>query len=388
MQIRVGRIIISAALIGAACCIPSPPPLLAAPAEVNETDHAEAVIAKAFGYLKAHQNEDGSWQSPKEPPGITAIVIKAFAQDPSQKMTEPFLAKGIERMKAYQNPDGSVGEALLTYNTAITISAMVATKEPSLKDSIAKAVGYLRSSQFTDKIQGIDKNDPKYGGWGYGNMTRPDLSNVQTALDAMRDAGLSSDDPAYKAALEFVTRSQNFSEQNKQPWAGNDGSFIYSPADGGMSSAGEMVDADGKRTLRGYGSMTYAGLKSMLYAGLTRDDPRVKAAWKWIGNNWTLDDNPGLKGNNPRAGDSGLFYYYHTMARALRAYGDPIIVDAKGNKHDWRVELIAKLEKDQNPDGSWTGTQKWMENRPVISTSFGILALEEAVADLKANPVK
>ena len=149
-----------------------------------------------------------------------------------------------------------------------------------------------------------------------------------------------------------------------------------------------MVSPDGKRTLRGYGSMTYAGLKSMLYAGLTKNDPRVKAARSWIGKNWTLDDNPGLKGNNPRAGDSGLFYYYHTLARALHAYGEPIIVDSKGKRHDWRLELIAKLETDQNKDGSWTGIQKWMENRPVISTSFGVLALQEAVADLKEHPPK
>ena len=98
-------------------------------------------------------------------------------------------------------------------------------------------------------------------------------------------------------------------------------------ADGGSSAAGEIITPEGNRILRGYGSMTYAGLKSMLYAGLTKDDPRVKAAWNWVGNNWTLDDNPGLKGANPRAGDSGLFYYYHTLSRALHAYGEPVITD-------------------------------------------------------------
>ena len=56
--------------------------------------------------------------------------------------------------------------------------------------------------------------------------------------------------------------------------------------------------------LRSYGSMTYAGLKSMIYAGLSHDDPRVKAAWEWIGRNFTVDENPGMAASGrktPRA---------------------------------------------------------------------------------------
>ena len=72
--------------------------------------------------------------------------------------------------------------------------------------------------------------------------------------------------------------------------------------------------------------MTYAGLKSMIYAGLSHEDPHVKAAWKWITHNWTLDENPGVKfgdAKNPKGGEDGLYYYYHTLARALHAYGQP-----------------------------------------------------------------
>ena len=58
--------------------------------------------------------------------------------------------------------------------------------------------------------------------------------------------------------------------------------------------------------------MTYAGLKSMIYAGVSPDDPRVKAAHEWIRKNYTLEQNPGM-------GDAGLYYYYHTFAKALSA---------------------------------------------------------------------
>jgi len=64
---------------------------------------------------------------------------------------------------------------------------------------------------------------------------RPDLSNAQFALQAMHDAGLKPEDPAFKAALVFLSRTQNSSETNDQPWAGNDGGFVYTAANEGDS---------------------------------------------------------------------------------------------------------------------------------------------------------
>ena len=150
--------------------------------------------------------------------------------------------------------------------------------------------------------------------------------------------------------------------------------------------AGEYTDANGKRLLRSYGSMTYAMLKSYVYAGLTKDDPRVKAAWDWISKNWTLNENPGMMAGNPENAKAGLYYYYMTLARALDAYNQPIITDPQGNKHDWRVELIARMAELQQPDGSWTGDKRWQEDNPVLASSYALIALECAVKDLRENP--
>jgi squalene-hopene/tetraprenyl-beta-curcumene cyclase len=210
---------------------------------------------------------------------------------------------------------------------------------------------------------------------------------MQIALDALHDAGVKPTDPAFQAAVAFASHLQNRSESNNQPWAGNDGGFIYTDADGGNSPAGELTGPDGRKMFRSYGSMTYAGLKSMIYAGLSHDDPRVKAAWDWITRNWTLDENPGLKNGTGNSAESGLYYYYHTAARALHAYGQPIITDPQGAQHDWRLELIDKLTSLQKPDGSWVGQSKWMENNPTLATSFAILAMQEAQADLKEHPL-
>jgi squalene-hopene/tetraprenyl-beta-curcumene cyclase len=347
-------------------------------------------IAKAMKYLETQQNQDGGWQAPSDPPGMTAIVLKTFAQEPTLK-NEPFVQKGFKQLLSFQKPDGSISsDALVTYNTAIAISALAATGEPQYKTQLDKSLAYLRELQWTDKIAGVRAEmsvgpaNVNFGGFGYGARGRADLSNVQTALDALHDAGLKSDDPAFQAALKFVSRTQNSSETNDQKWASGDGGFIYTAE--GSSPAGQFTGPDGRVQFRSYGSMTYAGLKSMIYAGLTKDDPRVKAAWGWIGRNWTLDENPGLRLGSAPSANNGVFYYYHTLARALHAYGEPLITDTKGVKHDWRAELIAKLEATQSKDGSWIGSEKWMENRPILSTTFAVLSLQEAMSDLHEHP--
>jgi len=369
------------------------------PSDARAAAQARSLIDRGLDYLKQHQQPDGSWQQPGDFPAITAIAIKAFVQDPQYSGDEPFLKTAFAKLLSYQKDDGSISNDLMaTYNTAIAISALARSKQAQYEAPMRRALAYLRQLQWCDKIQDVPANlkvtetNPNYGGFGYDKKgKRADLSNVQIALDALHDAGLKPDDPAFQAALKFVSRTQNNSETNPEKWASDDGGFIYTCADGGNSKAGEYLSADGRKMFRSYGSMSYAGLKSMIYAGLSPEDPRVKAAWKWVSNNWTLDENPGIRYGdpaNPKGGDDGLFYYYHTLARGLHAYGQPLIKDSKGIDHDWRVELIAKLTAQQTPDGHWVGLQKWMENKPILSSAYAILSLQEALADIKEHSAR
>src|SRR5262245_17933362 len=116
--------------------------------------------------------------------------------------------------------------------------------------------------------------------------------------------------------------------------------------------------------------MTYGGLKSFLYAGVSKDDPRVQAAVRWIRAHYTLDENPGM-------GKAGLYYYYHTFAKAMQALGEDPFADAAGNKHAWRRELFEALRKRQQPDGSWRneGDRTFGEGDPNLATAFAILSL-------------
>lgn len=396
------------ARISAACCVAlvalsSYPALAAPPAE-----QAQATIDKALAFLKTQQQPDGGWQATdRHPPAFTALVLRAFVQDDKYDTKTDFVARGFTKLLGYQTDEGGIYKTLLAnYNTAIAVSVLIHADDPAFKPQIDKAIAYLKQLQWTEStrpefVDPKEKNtgqqvvkgsdDPFYGGWGYGGRSRgdgrPDLSNTQFAVEALKDAGVPADDPAMKKALQFIARCQNHSESNDQAWAGNDGGFVYGPSDdrAGESMAGVTTDAQGKRRLRSMGTMSYAGLKSLIYAGLTKDDARVRAAWAWINQNFTLEENVGLAAAKPEAAKSGLLYGWLSMGRALRAYGEPTLKAPDGKTTDWRVALIEKAAAEQKPDGSFVGFAAVMEDNPVLATSYVVLALQEAQADLKAR---
>ncbi|HEY0010103.1 MAG TPA: hypothetical protein VGB55_15370, partial [Tepidisphaeraceae bacterium] len=154
----------------------------------------------------------------------------------------------------------------------------------------------------------------------------------------------------------------------------------------GESMAGAFTDASGQRRLRSMGTMSYAGLKSFIYAGVSKSDPRVRAAWQWINSNFTLDAHPGMAELGEQEGQWGLFYYYMTVGKTLRAYGAPMITLPTGKKVDWRIAVIDKAAALQREDGSWIGADKYMENNPVLVTSYILLAVQDAKQDLKDHP--
>jgi squalene-hopene/tetraprenyl-beta-curcumene cyclase len=107
----------------------------------------------------------------------------------------------------------------------------------------------------------------------------------------------------------------------------------------------------------------------MIYCGVKADDPRVKAARKWIQENYDLKTNPGV-------GADGLYYYYHVFAKALAAVDSNTLEDAKGVKHDWRQELVAELAAKQQANGAWINPKgRWLEGDPNLVTGYVLLSL-------------
>jgi squalene-hopene/tetraprenyl-beta-curcumene cyclase len=329
-------------------------------------------------FLLAGQNSDGAW-TPEAGPGITCLVLKALVAEPSVGPEHPAVRRGVAWVLRFQHEDGGFysPEGLIkNYETSVALSMLAGLPGKRFEEQVAKAQKYLTDLQW-DEGEEKSSDDPWYGGSGYGRGKRPDLSNTQMMLEALRDSGLPPDDPAYKKALIFIQRCQMLGESNDQVFAkgSTQGGFIYSPANGGESKGGQ-VEIDGRTELRTYGTMTYAGFKSMLYAGLSKDDLRVRAALSWMTRHWTLDHNPNMP---ERQSQEGLYYYYHVFGRALEAYGQDRIEDATGREHDWRTELLAKLARLQREDGSWVNEQdRWMEGIPSLTTAYAMLALQAA----------
>jgi hypothetical protein len=362
---------------------------------------SKAAVLRALSFLAAEQKPNGSWQ---DQPAITALVVMGMISsgENGYGVKSPVVAKALEYIRSFQQPDGGIYDKYYaTYSTSICVTALAQAHLPQDADRINRAWTFLLDLQ-ADESEGFGPQDTQYGGWGYERnspgeiaqgedvMHRADLSNTSFAIEALHDlqelceqekaaapvgaggtlVGGSGDLPqrtglAYQHAITYLQRCQNLKTVNDQPDTGNDGGFIYAV---GQSKAGKAEDG----ALRSYGSMTYAGLKSMVYAKLTRDDPRVTAAFQWASKHWTLTENPG-------AGQEGLFYYYLTMSRALAAYGQEKIVDAKDVSHDWRTELVGQILSVQAGDGSWANkNSRWMESIPDLVTAYSVLALERA----------
>jgi squalene-hopene/tetraprenyl-beta-curcumene cyclase len=339
---------------------------------------ARRLAERGAKYLLSAQEEDGGWAA-QSGPGVSALVLKAIIQEPTVGPKHPAVRRGVELVLRAQRDDGGIYSAeglLKNYESSVVLSMLAILKDPAYAKQIAALQKFLRDNQW-DEGQGKSPDDPWYGGAGYGQGKRPDLSNTQMMLEALHDSGLSQDDPAYKKALVFIQRCQMLGETNDQAFArgATEGGFIYSPANAGESKAGSE-DLDGRSELRCYGSMTYAGFKSMLYAGLSRDDRRVQAALDWMRKHWTLTGNP----NMPAAQSAeGLFCYYHVFGRALNAFGESVIRDQTGREHVWRQELVEQLAKAQKPDGSWVNdADRWMEGLPALTTAYALLALQAA----------
>jgi squalene-hopene/tetraprenyl-beta-curcumene cyclase len=329
----------------------------------------DKAVSRAVEFLAKSQAADGSYSS-EVGPGVTAIAATALLRH-GKSPDDPAVAKALKYLKGFVHEDGGIyapDSIRQNYETSLAILTFKAANIDGRYDELLKrAIAFDKQIQW-DAAEGHDESSMNFGGAGYGSHSRPDLSNTTFLIDALHATGAEANDEALQKALVFVSRCQNLeSKHNTTKFASmvNDGGFYYTIAAGGSSQAGNTPDGG----LRSYGSMTYAGLRSMIFCGVGPEDPRVKAATKWIRDHYTLAENPGMKAD-------GLFYYFHTFAKSLDAVGDDQLVDAAGKSHDWRRELADRLFELQKEDGSWVNTsERWLENDPNLVTAYSLLAL-------------
>lgn len=385
-------------------------------AKEDHAAKAREVIAKGVAYLRTQQDANsGGWAVPKpaggsdgsaagEPhyPAITGLVLQAMMADGTVKQDDPAIQMGMKYLLNHQQADGGIYDRILpSYNTSIAVSALSRIDSGRAKSAMLAGVEFLKKLQYSEASvrdeqvaespNAVGKEHPFYGGVGYGKHGRPDNSNLNLMMQALQDAGVSGDDPAVQRALTFLQRTQMLGSVNDMPYAkgSKQGGFIYATVENaqsvdglaGQSMAKEPIEEtldDGTKVsrLRCYGSVTYAGFKTYIYANLAKDDPRVRAAYDWLRRHYSVEENPGV-------GQEGLYYYYVTMAKALRAWGEPAIeavgTDGAAKHRRWSAELIDRLASMQNEDGSFKSVHaRWMEGNPVLITAYALIALGEA----------
>ena len=347
----------------------------------NEVQHA---IDRGLAWLQTNQTPGGYWSTPDHP-AVTALALTAFKGEPAGRFqkTEPaWLKRGYDSILSCVKSDGSIYRTNLpTYNTAISMMALLAADKAEYEPVLRKARQFLIGLQGDFDQQG--KLDNVFdGGIGYGTKyPHSDMGNTLQALEALyyskhlvKDKDLAgAKDLDWEAAIHFLQNCQNLPGANKQAWVSDDpknkGGFVYYP---GYSMAGaETNSATGRVALRSYGSISYGGLLSYIYANLKRDDPRVLAVFEWLRKNYTLAENPGM-------GPQGLYYYFHTMSKALTLYGVKELKLTDGQSIDWRKELAMRLINLQQRDGSWINEEhgRWWEKDPALVTAYAVLSLE------------
>ncbi|MEZ5303382.1 MAG: prenyltransferase/squalene oxidase repeat-containing protein [Verrucomicrobiales bacterium] len=356
---------------------------LAPAAEVTKAD-IEAALKKGIAFYEANQAESGAWGDESNP-AITGISVTAILQAPGNPRPAS-VDKAIKFILSNVNKEdgGIYGKGLATYNTALCLTALSLAGDEELLPVIANARRMLIGQQQDYDTKG-ETDNVLDGGIGYGgSYTHSDLSNTHFAIEALYHAKKALADSKYAdgkevdldwdAAIDFVSRCQNSEATVKDLGESvglrdeDRGGFVYFP---GNTKSDEIELEGKKKALRSYGSMSYAGLLSFIYADMDKDDARIKAVKDWLGRHYTLEENPGMEGQ-------GLFYYFHTMGKALSVLGEDELVLADGKKIDWKQELAAKLIALQNEDGSWTNklSNRWRENDPHLVTGYAMISLE------------
>lgn len=350
----------------------------------------ERAIEKGSKYLKSQQNTETGFWSDKTYPALTALPISAILGDPTYDPNAGLpeeVGKGYDFLLSNVKDDGGIyGRGLATYNTALSVMALLQSGKEEHLPVIANARRLLINLQQDYDKRGVDDNVFD-GGIGYGgSSTHSDLSNTHLAMEALYYSKQALADTKYAdnefdldwdAAIAFVSRTQN-SEKTVSRLGDaygvreeDKGGFIYYPGSTKSEKIDLKTDDGDKIALRSYGSMTYAGLLAFIYADMDREDPRLTAALDWLQKNYTLKENPGMDAQ-------GLYYYYHTMSKALTLAGVKTLVTPEGKKIDWKEALALEIMSRQNQDGSWINEEsnRWMESDPNLVTSYSMLSLE------------
>ena len=325
---------------------------------------------------------------PQVGPAITAMVVRGLVQS-GRPLTDPAVRKGLDFIEtSHQKDGGYYKDYNPNYNSAVVLSMFAALPDTSDKhqQTIASLQNFLKSLQQDetkkdDKGNVITKDNPWYGGSGYGE-DRPDLSNTAFMIEALHESGLPANDPAIQKAMIFVSRSQMNGETNSPPLRqGRHRRRLHLHPRQRRRIQIRRHRPPQRRRFPAPQLRLHDLLRLQKHSVVRRPDPkrppRQSCREMEIQGNWSLDYNPGFRVSLL---SDGQYYFLHAFAKAMYAWGQESVTDSKGVKHNWRAELVDTLTHNQSPDGSWVNPKspRWFEGNPVLVTAYSVLCLQEA----------
>ena len=308
-------------------------------AQSTVTTQATALelIHRGLSYLGHRQNRDGGWLG-RYGPAVTALVVRGYIEAGAAK-TNRHVRSAMTFIERFRHMDGGFyGNVEPAYNTAIVLRTLSMLPQRRYQRQATAGLAFLRGQMdqlgHARRSKGTWSGKPSvFKAWRGPQWLLPNHHNGATATDQIA-AGL------------WMSANQL-----------------------------DPTERSGNMILTHYGEITYSQLKSMIYAGLSPRDPRVIRLSRWIAAHYTLSHNPAENGS------LGVYYYYVTFAKTLRAAGRAWIVGSTGVRHNWRQDLVYALAHRIDVNGSWVnhGNKAWLEGNPVMATTYAVLALDQVV---------
>jgi squalene-hopene/tetraprenyl-beta-curcumene cyclase len=360
-------------------------------------------LAATARFLLKQQFPDGAWRSEtygvfKDGPSLTPLILSAlFFLPQGGPEVRTAYRKGVSYLTGMVGEDRRIraeppGLMFPVLTAGMTCRVVALEEKTPVNVRANKAwLAYLRGRQLTAAL-GWKPADVEFGGWGFSLAVprKPASGHVRGlffesnmvatifGIAALRSAKVPAADPAYRDALVFVKRCQNFPDppQKADPRF-DDGGFCFIPDDPVQNKAGITgKDRSGRTRFHSYGSMTADGLRALIRCGLPPDHPRVIAARKWLEQNFRAESVPGVYERDREVlRDSTYYYYAWSVAHAFSALNMREI-ETKSGKVNWAKALAEELLRRQRPDGSWVNTYTdAREDDPLVATPWAAAAL-------------
>ncbi|MGI8979920.1 MAG: prenyltransferase/squalene oxidase repeat-containing protein [Pirellulaceae bacterium] len=304
--------------------------------------------------------------------------------------------QALRFIRTHLNEDGVLGfhdpEVLEypNYSTAYALRCLVLAGDPGDRSRILKMRAYLVRQQF-DEAAGFPPSDPAFGAWGFGGQRKPgssghvDLAHTRRVLQALRESatagfGDEGDQAVFQRAQAFLRLTQRHPDEIRpQPLPPDLKASGFVPFDGGFyfspvvlaANKGRLapVEESGSAYFRSYATTTCDGALALLMAGVTREEPRVQDAAKWLKDHPRLQRPEGIPEDESAPWGDAL-HFYHLAARGE-------LYAALNWPGDWRTVLRGLVSAEQQVDGSFRNSLSSLmkEDDPILATTLAAIAL-------------